>query len=187
MCDGNQSQFFRSEYVWEEFTFLPGFLRDYRSNKFDITVSCSFPFLNWLLRALRRKKSPAHIFVTQNGDYAPSTRKREYRFFGCDGLVCTNSDDYERNQTRCFCKLIPHGVNPEVFHPVPAQRLLLSLPENVTLALMVSALIPSKRVENGIRAISKIPNFHLLVCGDGPRREHIQQQGKKSVRQSLPS
>jgi glycosyltransferase involved in cell wall biosynthesis len=39
---------------------------------------------------------------------------------------------------------------------------------------MVSALIPSKRVEVGIRAVSKIPHAHLVVAGDGPSRSEIQ-------------
>jgi glycosyltransferase involved in cell wall biosynthesis len=39
---------------------------------------------------------------------------------------------------------------------------------------MVSALIPSKRVEVGIRAVSKIPDAHLVVAGDGPLRREIQ-------------
>ena len=38
---------------------------------------------------------------------------------------------------------------------------------------MVSALIPSKRVDLGIEAVSKIPDAHLVVAGDGPLRRDI--------------
>jgi glycosyltransferase involved in cell wall biosynthesis len=38
---------------------------------------------------------------------------------------------------------------------------------------MVSALIPSKRVEVGIQAVSRIPDAHLVVAGDGPLRTRI--------------
>jgi glycosyltransferase involved in cell wall biosynthesis len=39
---------------------------------------------------------------------------------------------------------------------------------------MVSALITSKRVEAGIEAVSKIPDAHLVVAGDGPLRQTIE-------------
>jgi glycosyltransferase involved in cell wall biosynthesis len=38
---------------------------------------------------------------------------------------------------------------------------------------MVSALIASKRVADGVRAVSKIPGAHLVVAGDGPLRDEI--------------
>lgn len=38
---------------------------------------------------------------------------------------------------------------------------------------MVSALIPTKRVEVGIAAVARVPNAHLVVAGDGPLRETI--------------
>jgi glycosyltransferase involved in cell wall biosynthesis len=38
---------------------------------------------------------------------------------------------------------------------------------------MVSALIPNKRVEIGIEAVSRIPEAHLVVAGDGPLRTTI--------------
>ena len=38
---------------------------------------------------------------------------------------------------------------------------------------MVSALISSKRVSTGIEAVSKVPDGHLIVAGDGPLRAEI--------------
>jgi glycosyltransferase involved in cell wall biosynthesis len=38
---------------------------------------------------------------------------------------------------------------------------------------MVSAAIPTKRVEIGIEAVSQIPGAHLVVAGDGPLRQAI--------------
>ena len=38
---------------------------------------------------------------------------------------------------------------------------------------MVSALISTKRVEFGIEAVSRIPDAHLVVAGDGPLRQAI--------------
>lgn len=172
---------FRSEYVWEEFSFLPGFFARYRPADFDVTVTCSYPFINWALRAWRNqgKKSPVHIFVTQNGDHAVQSRSSEFRLFACEGLVCTNPDYYEHNRGAWPSVLIPNGVDPSMFSPGRGDRIEFGLPEGVPIALMVSALIASKRVDDGIRAASRVPGMHLVVCGDGPERDKIHALGQE--------
>lgn len=40
---------------------------------------------------------------------------------------------------------------------------------------MVSALIPSKRVAEGVMAVAKVPKTFLVVAGDGPERDRISQ------------
>lgn len=168
---------FRSEYVWEELSFVPGLMRNYRSRNFDITVTCSYPFMNWVLRAFRFNRSPAHVYVTQNGDHPAATPAREYRFFGCEGLVCTNPEYYERNKSRWFSRLIPNGVDPSLFLPGARNRAEFGLPPDVPMAIVVSALISSKRVDEGIRAAAKVAGLHLLVCGHGPEKENIIRLG----------
>lgn len=172
---------FRSEYVWEEVSFLPGFLARYRPSDFDVTVTCSYPFINWILRLCRDrgKRSPAHVFVTQNGDHAIQSQSSEFRFFSCEGLVCTNPDYFERNREQWTSTLIPNGVDPAMFSPGAADRTEFDLPEGVPVALMVSALIASKRVDEGIRAAARVPGLHLVVCGDGPEREKIHALGRE--------
>jgi glycosyltransferase involved in cell wall biosynthesis len=165
----------RNEYVYEELTFLPGLLYVYRPEDYDVTLTCSYPFTNWILR--RRStwsgSRPSHIFVTQNGDWPAYTNNSEYRFFGCDGLICTNPDFYERNKAHWNCCLIPNGVNTETFKPGESQRAKFGLPIDGLVVLMVSALIANKRVEAGIEAVSKVPNAHLVIAGDGPLRQSI--------------
>ena len=172
---------FRSEYVWEEATFLPGLLARYRPSDFDITVTCSFPFMNWVLqmRRDRRARLPAQIFVTQNGDHAIQSESSEFKWFSCEGLVCTNPDYFERNRARWRSRLIPNGVDPSMFLPGQSNRKAYDLPEGVPLAMMVSALIASKRVADGIRAAAKVPALHLAVCGDGPEREAVYALGRE--------
>ena len=78
----------RNECAYEELSFLPGLLRAYDASEYDITVSCGYPFINWALRAARsRRAHPAHVFVTQNGDWPARRRGLEYRPFGCEGLI----------------------------------------------------------------------------------------------------
>lgn len=168
---------FRDDCAYEELTFVPGLLRKYRPSNFDVVVGCSFPFANWALRrpALFARR-PRYLFVTQNGDWAPYSRNSEFRLFSCDGLVCTNPDFFKRNKDRWRCKLIPNGVSPEVFKPGPSARKEFNLPADRLIVLMVSALIPSKRVGVGIEAVSQIPDAHLVVAGDGPLRDDIESK-----------
>jgi len=116
------------------------------------------------------------VFVTENGDWPAFSRESEYRFFGCDGLVCTNPEYYERNHARWRCALIPNGVDCDRFHPGVTQRQEFGLPTNQLVVLMVSALVPSKRVEAGIEAVSRIPDAHLVVAGDGPLRQVVDKR-----------
>lgn len=170
---------FRNDCAYEEFTFLPSLLSVYRPSDYDITLTCGYPFTNWALRRpdLRRPRPP-HIFVTQNGDWPAYARNSEYRFFGCDGLVCTNPDFYARSTTRWHCCLIPNGVNTALFRPGLPERQKFDLPLDRTVVLMVSALIPSKRVEEGIEAARRVPNSHLIVAGNGPLRDVIVAKAK---------
>jgi glycosyltransferase involved in cell wall biosynthesis len=169
----------RNEFCYEELTFAPALLCNYKPQHYDITVTCSYPFTNWVLRRpVLRGARPRHIFVTQNGDWpafasATGKSRSEDRFFGCDGLVCINPDFFERNKEYWNCRLIPNGVDCDRFQPGPARREEFGIPENRLVVLMVSALAASKRVEVGIEAVSRIPDAHLVVAGDGPCRNTI--------------
>ena len=166
---------FRSEYIYEEMTFIPGLLSRYRPADYDVTVTCSYPFTNWILRRpTLGGRRPPHVFVTQNGDWPAQSNRSEYRFFGCEGLVCTNPDFYERNKQRWRCALIPNGVDYERFRPGPPQRELFGIPNGRLVVLMVSALVPTKRVAAGVEAVSRIADAHLVVAGDGPLRPDIE-------------
>jgi len=164
----------RNEYAYEELTFVPGLLSQYRPADYDVTLTCSYPFTNWLLRRpVLRGARPAHVFVTENGDWPAYENRSEYRFFGCDGLVCTNPDFLERNKDRWHCVLIPNGVDCNRFRPGVARRQAFGLPADRVIVLMVSALISSKRVATGIAAVSRIADADLVVAGDGPLRHDI--------------
>jgi glycosyltransferase involved in cell wall biosynthesis len=177
----------RSEYCYEELTFIPQLLLRYRPSDYDITVTCSYPFTNWLLR--RRvfgQARPRHVFVTHNGDWPPNaarsgTTQAEFRFFNCDGLICINPDFYDRNKQSWNSRLIPNGVDCDRFYPGIASRRDFGLPENKLIVLMVSALIPNKRIEYGIDAVSRIADAHLVVAGDGPLRRSIMAAAEKQL------
>lgn len=169
----------RTNYAYEELTFVTNLVRKYKPNDFDIVVSCSYPFTNWFLQSRSGKQRPAHIYVTENGDYEVQSEIREYKYFGCDGLICTNPEYFERNKGSWRSKLIPNGVDPNLFSSGKSDRSKFNLPEDVPLVLMVSALIPSKRVSEGIKAVSELKGVHLVICGDGPEREPIKELGER--------
>lgn len=172
----------RTDGHYEELTFVPGFLRRYRPRDFDAVVTCSYPFMTWCAQALRSgKRSPLHLFVTQNGDWPLYRKNSEYRLFDCDALVCTNPDYYDAHGAKWPSALIPNGVDCSVFAPGPSERERLGLPLEGPLVVMVSALIPSKRVLEGVRAVSQIAGASLVVAGDGPLRDEVERLGRERM------
>ena len=165
----------RSDTMWEEASFVPGLLRRYRPADYDTTVTCSYPWTSW---ALRRPtlggKRPRHVFVTQNGDWPARSNDAEYRLFDCDGLVCINPDYLATNQDRYRSVLIPNGVDTRRFTPGPADRARFGIPDGVPVVLMVSAMIASKNVAEGIKAVGRVADAQLVVAGDGPLRAELQ-------------
>lgn len=171
---------FRSEYIGEEATWVINYLRRHRPGDADITVTCSYPFVNWLLtRWPPFGRRPPHVFVTQNGDWPAYSNKSEYSLFRCEGLICTNPQYYERNQARWPSILIPNGINPQHFRPGSETRARFDLPVGRPVILMVSALVGSKRVLEGMEAVAKIPDAYLVVAGDGPLRDQFDALGNK--------
>jgi glycosyltransferase involved in cell wall biosynthesis len=174
--------FLRNETAYEELSFGPSLLRSYRPADYDVTLTCSYPYTNWILR---RPTSPGprppHVFVTENGDWPAFANKSEYCFFGCDGLVCTNPDYFERNKNRWRCRLIPNGVDCDQFRPGVSDPRQFGIPPDRMIVLMVSALVPNKRVDAGIEAVSRIPDAHLVVAGDGPLRRDIEAAAARSL------
>ena len=171
----------RSDCHYEELTFLPGFLARFDPRRFDLVVTCSYPFLNWAVRLRRGRGGPAHVFVTQNGDWPLHRKNSEFRWFSCDAVVCTNPDYLDAHGSHWPSQLIGNGVDTERFRPGPAERARFGLAPGVPLALMVSALIPEKRVVEGIRCVARAEGVHLVVAGDGPLRGEVDRTGRETL------
>ncbi len=172
----------RSEYEYEELTFTLGLWlsRTFDPRRFDAVLSCTYPFVNWYLQKAGGRRRPRLIFVTQNGDWMARARNSEYRFFRCDGLVCTNQVYYEQHRERYRTALIPNGVDLETFRPRrPGEVEDLSglpggpLPTGRPLVLVASALIASKNVAVAIEAAARRPEVFLVIAGDGPERGRL--------------
>jgi glycosyltransferase involved in cell wall biosynthesis len=66
-----------------------------------------------------------------------------------------------------------------MFKPGEGDRSAYGLPADGPVALMVSALIPSKRVVEGVRAVAKIPGLFLVIAGDGPCRDDVDREARR--------
>lgn len=174
--------YFRDETAFEELSFIPGLFRVFDPRKYDLTVTCSYPYTNWALRRpVVGGVRPAHVFVTENGDWPARTDTSEYRFFSCDGLVCINPDFLEANAHRWNCALIPNGVDVSRFSQAQAARDRFGLPAGKKVILMVSALIASKRVREAVEAVSRLQDVHLVVAGDGPEKQLIAKMANEKM------
>ena len=170
----------RDETSWEELIFSAALFAKYRPNDFDAVISCSYPFINWLISARAAgDRSPRHLFVTQNGDWPVRSNQREFKYFHCDGIICTNPDYYECHRERWKSVLIPNGVEPDRFRPGPGERSRFGIPPGAPIVLMVSAFIPSKRLVEGIRVVAQLDDAHLIVAGAGPLRSQIMAAGRQ--------
>lgn len=171
----------RSEYEWEELTFVLSLAwsRQFRANQYDIALHCSYPYVNWFLQRACSRRGPRCVFVTQNGDWPVRENRREYRYFTCDGLVCTNPEYHERHQDQYPCALIPNGVNSSVYSPRGEVDSDPRIPNDCRVVLMASALIPSKGVTDGVRAVARCQDLFLLVVGDGPSRAEVTETASR--------
>jgi len=168
----------RDEYMYEELTFAAALALRYRSDGADLTVTCGYPYTNWFLRSFMvGRQRPAHVFVTQNGDWPAYKRVSEFRFFSCEGLVCTNPIYFERNRTRWRSALVPNGVDVTRFRPGPSDPARFGLPASHPVILIVSALVETKRVLEGMRAASRLPDAFVIIAGDGPLRSEVDRLG----------
>lgn len=168
----------RGPAAYEGLSALAAELVRYRPGDHDVTVTCGYPLENWLLRrpALRADR-PAHVWVTQNGDWPAWSTRAEFRWFGCDLLACTNPVYEARNARRWPSALVPNGVDVSRFAPGPAQRQQLGIADGRPLVLVVSALDPNKRVTDAIRAVAAVDDAALVVAGDGPLRDVVDRMG----------
>ncbi len=167
----------RTENHYEELSFVLNILgrRGYRAGDYDAVVACSYPYVNWMLQLTGGKNRPKQIFVTQNGDWMCRASSREYRYFRCDGLVCINPQYFDRHHDQYPSALIPNGVDPDDYRPARPEEQPpdFGIPHDRPVVLMVSALIPAKRVAEAIDAVALDPELFLVVAGDGPQRAEV--------------
>jgi glycosyltransferase involved in cell wall biosynthesis len=176
---------FRHFMAWEEFFFAMSMRASgqFRPSQFDLAIGCSYPWVPWVVRGLPFRRRPKFVFVTQNGDWPVHAGNREYRFFGCDGLVCVSPEHEARCRGRFPKTIIGNGVDTAKFRPIAANESRMLSPEleahlpgpddTRKIVLVCAALTPEKRVDAAIRAVAEVPGAFLLVVGEGPLRDKL--------------
>lgn len=89
------------------------------------------------------------------------------------------SSDTKRRAQTLHGVTLPITVTPlgiKAAPIIPKSRAELRLPAEALVAVTVGRLIPRKGYEQLMRVWSKIPNAHLVIIGDGPLIEQLQQQ-----------
>lgn len=172
----------RNSYQIEEASFILNLALSglYRPSLYDAVLHSGFPYTNWFLRCGRRPKTQALVYWAQNGDWACHTKSSEYRFFKCDGLVCINPEQRDRNQERWPTCLVPNGVDTNFFHPKAdgSPEKPSAWPRAKKVIMMASALVPTKRVDLAIKAVAGLEDVALVVAGDGPLRQELALLGE---------
>jgi glycosyltransferase involved in cell wall biosynthesis len=168
--------------MYEELTFVPGLLKAYRPEDIDVTLTCSYPYTSWVLRARKRDgRRPVHVFVTENSDWALKGSYFESRWFFCDGLVCTNIEYFEHHRERWKCSLIPNGVDIQLFSPGMVESGDIGVSAKLPFVLIVSALTADKRVMEGIEALAPLKDVAVVVAGNGPLERDVDKLGKEKL------
>jgi glycosyltransferase involved in cell wall biosynthesis len=96
-------------------------------------------------------------------------------------LICTNPEFYERHRKSWNAALIPNGVAVEEFSTAKPDRSALGLSSDAAVVLMVGALVPEKRIIEGIALLRGLRHLFLLIVGDGPMRDEVIQAAELAM------
>jgi glycosyltransferase involved in cell wall biosynthesis len=80
--------------------------------------------------------------------------------------------------------VIPTGVSPEQHLPAGAAarraaRKQFGIPEDADVGVVLGALSPEKDVGLAIDAAAALPRIHLVIAGDGPEREALEERAAR--------
>lgn len=110
-----------------------------------------------------------------------------FRFFMGETVYCRTNGVQEFIQSAGNKDVrVLHGIlHSEILHSIGESKSIRSsydIPEDTTLVVFVGRLVPVKQPIKLIRVMNKLPgNYHLLVVGDGPKKDQIvnavQQEG----------
>lgn len=120
------------------------------------------------------------LFTEHNGLLADGICLRRNLRFHPDHLVVfdTKTADYARSiKPEQSLSVIPNGVDLERFS-LDGPTIDLKLKKPVVLCVGSLNRSNHKRVELAIKAVSKLSEVSLLICGDGPDKNYYQNMGE---------
>ena len=169
------------EFVIEHLTnFIPcaNYLLRYRA---DLIFPCN-DYGGLAMAALVRKLRGTPILFTEHAGAINNGKAlaRNLRFQP-DSLVVFNQDIADlalKIRPQQTINIIPNGVDTDRFTP-QGKTIDLGLSSPVVLCVASLKRDSHKRVELAIKAVAKVPNVSLLICGDGIDRDYYQELGDR--------
>lgn len=164
----------------DAFHVAPGVLRSVRrlDGTADVVHAHNYHALPLLFAAIGVREAAFVVTPHYHGESANSVRDAllsAYRFLGWWGLRQSTTtiavSEWERGRLRqdfgIESRVIPNGISVDRFEgPTPVDR-------DRPYLLTVGRLEEYKGVQHVIRALSELPEFDLLVAGDGPYRDAL--------------
>ncbi len=118
--------------------------------------------------------------VTQLPDFAGPRRMIEAAVAAADGLIAVSDALRERLLTLgadpARTVTLRNGIDTGMFHPVDRATARAALGLDGPTLISVGGLIARKRHHLTIEALRYLPDFSLLIVGEGPERERLQAQ-----------
>lgn len=169
----------------------PGFAKEIATTEADVVHVHSPPPFTELFATRGAQKAGIPLVITYHCDLElrgrlGSLMVRGYqRFLGNRPLqrakhIISTTDSYAATSRALWnreIKVVPNAVDTERFHPSNLGNHIRErfAPDNEPLALFVGRLVPHKGIGILVRALSQLQHGRLLVVGDGPYRDWLNQ------------
>ena len=156
-----------------------------KAQQYDVVHAHLFPPFYWVALAKGASKKSIFIHTEHNTDnrrmsssYLKWLERFMYKKYDChiaiSNTVRTNMERHILNKD-IDIKTIFNGVNlSTITEAMPYAKSEFGLQENDKLILQVSAFRPQKNQQTVIRALETMPDVHLLLVGDGEKRQECE-------------
>jgi glycosyltransferase involved in cell wall biosynthesis len=166
-------------YCYSACRFLPKLLKE---NEYDINHT-HFIIPTGVVSYLNKTKLP-YIITSHGSDvpgYNPDRFGLQHKLLKPlwnkivkNAEYITTPSDYLKNLILEGCyydkiKVVPNGIHPENFTPKKKEKKIL----------VVSRLFERKGIQYVIDAMKDLTEYELVICGDGPYKEQLEQQISK--------
>jgi glycosyltransferase involved in cell wall biosynthesis len=169
-------------YCYSAYRFIPKLLKE---NKYDINHT-HFIIPTGIVSYLLKSKIP--YIITSHGSDVPNynpdrfgiqhellrplwnaiVRNAQYITSPTEYLKDLILENMDKEKYSNKIKIIPNGIDPEGFSPKTKEKKIL----------VVTRLFERKGVQYVIDAMKDIKDYELVICGNGPYKEKLEQQIK---------
>jgi glycosyltransferase involved in cell wall biosynthesis len=170
---------------WHKLSFIPGFMRDFMTNDYDIVNLAIARGEGYAAGLAYMLKKFRYNIVFQ---YPLENHEKHFKAFNKFGTA-RNADELiaasgyiARGVEACFhrpAKMIPNGVDPALFRPDADRRnevrRRLTIPDDAPVIITVSALQGRKGIHKVLEVVALLkktrPDIRYVVCGDGNEKD----------------